>query len=131
MPTDKAKYRQCPVVDCSETVDIIFKSSDGKLIGAHCARLCQYSPFFPLAPVEDGVLVPPKEPLELAEASEVLKILMHYFHPKHPLPETDLIPISRLEALAEAARKYDLHSAIEVCRLAMMYVCHCSIHIYD
>ncbi|KAF9022742.1 hypothetical protein BDZ89DRAFT_1070444 [Hymenopellis radicata] len=37
----------CPVKECDEVVDVIIRSSDGKLFGCHSHRLALYSPGFP------------------------------------------------------------------------------------
>jgi hypothetical protein len=104
------------IVECRLTVDIVLKSSDGILLGAHSANLEMWSSGFPPAsfrnPSGSLDLVP------LTEASDVLVLLLQYMH-HHRQPDSRKFGFDILPRLAEAAEKYEIFSAMEVCRIRM------------
>ncbi|TEB21270.1 hypothetical protein FA13DRAFT_1819702 [Coprinellus micaceus] len=108
---------KCPVSGCTLTVDIVLRSSDKVLIGAHQANLAQFSEGFP----SSDVVTAPKEPVDLAESGDVLALLVHFMHKcRHPNLANLMKakpPRKRLFALAEAAEKYMVYPAMSVCNL--------------
>jgi hypothetical protein len=102
------------VDDCHLTVDLILKSSDGVLIGAHKANLENYSDGFPPADTTSDLT----EPVDLPEDSITLDILMQFTH-KHAYP--DIYPLRALElfSVADAAEKYMVHSAMAVANVCV------------
>jgi hypothetical protein len=105
------------VSGCTLTVDIVLRSSDKVLIGAHQANLAQFSEGFP----SSDVVTAPKEPVDLAESGDVLALLVHFMHKcRHPNLANLMKakpPRKRLFALAEAAEKYMVYPAMSVCNL--------------
>jgi hypothetical protein len=98
------------------TVDIVLKSSDGELFGAHQRNLEVYTEGFPIA----GSTVV-SDPVCLEEAADVLHLMLQYTHHVRQ-PSLDTIPFTLLAALTEAAEKYMIYSAMEICKMKMMSV---------
>lgn len=93
-------------------VDIVLKSSDGELFGAHQRNLELYTEGFPIAGSSDA------EPVSLNETADVLRLVLRYTHHTRQ-PVLDGIPFALLESLAAAAEKYMIYSAMETCRVQM------------
>ncbi|KAJ3531236.1 hypothetical protein NMY22_g8240 [Coprinellus aureogranulatus] len=107
----------CPVKDCTLPVDIVLRSSDKCLIGAHKENLAHFSEAFP---TPDSV-TSSDTPVDLSENGEALRSLMQFMH-HHRLPTLDksfnfLDGPSSLFALAEAAEKYLVYSAMALCNV--------------
>jgi hypothetical protein len=98
------------------TVDVVLKSSDGELFGAHQRNLEMYTEGFPIA----GSTVV-SDPVSLEETAEVLHLLLRYTHHIR-LPRLDKISFVLLVSLAEAVEKYMIYSAMETCRMQMTFV---------
>ena len=97
------------VAECTIPVDIVLRSSDHVLIGAHKANLSQFSGGFPPVDTvtETGRIV------DLSKDGKMLSLLMRFMHiQRYP----DLIDNSdyRVLALAYAAEKYVVPSAAAV-----------------
>jgi len=108
----------CPVEDCKLTVDIVLKSSDGELFGAHQRNLEIYTDGFPIAGstvVSDG-----SGPVPLEETAEVLCVMLNFTHHTR-LPNLNNISFTFLASLAEAMEKYMIYSGMEICRMKMMH----------
>jgi hypothetical protein len=61
------------------------------------------------------------EEVELTETSDVLEILFQFIYPrKHPSLVN--IKFSTLAGVAEAAEKYQVFSAMNICEIRMRYV---------
>jgi hypothetical protein len=61
------------------------------------------------------------EEVELTETSDVLEILFQFIYPrKHPSLVN--IKFSMLAGVAEAAEKYQVFSAMNICEIRMRYV---------
>ena len=105
-----------PVDDCKLTVDILLKSSDGELFGAHQRNLEMFTEGFPIA----GSAVV-SDPVSLEETAEVLRLMLRYTHNTR-LRSLDGITFSLLASLAEAAEKYMIYSAVEFCKIQMTSV---------
>lgn len=101
------------VDECSLPVDVVIRSSDEVLIGAHKANLEQYSEGFPAA----DEVISVDGPVNLTEDGETLKLLMQFMH-KQRLPDLAGLTGSRVRllfSLGEAAEKYFVYSAMAVC----------------
>ncbi|KAF6745835.1 hypothetical protein DFP72DRAFT_642047 [Ephemerocybe angulata] len=100
----------CPVPNCSIPVDLILRSSDQELIGAHKANLEHFSDGFPSADtVSDS-----KEPVDLSENGTTLKLLLSGMH-KQKLPTLSGLGSDQLLALAEAGEKYFVYGVMAAC----------------
>ena len=104
--------------NCQLPVDIVLKSSDGCLVGAHHDNLAHFSEAFPTP----GSVKTTDTPVDLSEDGETLRLLMHFMH-HHRLPNlaehagTLLNKPTQLIALAEAAEKYLVYSAMGMCNI--------------
>jgi hypothetical protein len=58
------------------------------------------------------------EMLEMLETSAVLELLLQYMY-RQPQPDLRQVKFFDLAGLAEAAEKYQVYSAIEICRVMM------------
>jgi len=105
----------CPVEDCKLTVDIVLKSSDGELFGAHQQNLEIYTEGFPIAGSTTS-----SAPVSLEETAAVLRLMLRYTHHTRP-PNLDDISFTLLSSLAEAVEKYTMYSAMEFCKIKMTH----------
>jgi hypothetical protein len=105
-----------PVDDCKAIVDVVLKSSDGELIGAHQRNLEMFTEAFPIA----GTAVA-SDPVSLEETAEVLRLMLRYTHNAR-LSSLDDISFTLLASLAEAVEKYMIYSAVEFCKIRMKSV---------
>ncbi|KAJ2924907.1 hypothetical protein H1R20_g12171, partial [Candolleomyces eurysporus] len=102
---------RCPAgPECQLEIDIILRSSDGYLIGAHRSNLDQYSDGFP----DINAPMDATQPVDLVEDADTLKILMRFMH-KQRYPKVSWLETRQIFALAEAAEKYLVYSAISAC----------------
>ena len=95
---------------CQLPVDIILKSSDNVLIGAHKDNLEQWSEGFPRA----ESVVDSDDPVELPENAQTLKLLLAFMH-NHQFPDISDLAGYKLFDLATAAEKYEVHAAKATC----------------
>ncbi|KAI0710372.1 hypothetical protein C8Q72DRAFT_799350 [Fomitopsis betulina] len=79
-----------------------------------CKNLATHSEVFP-----DGDLAINNEVVLLTEDSATLELLFQYMY-RQPQPDITELPFERLSKLAEAAEKYRVFSAMEICRIMMM-----------
>lgn len=61
------------------------------------------------------------EAVPLTESSDVLQLLFQYIYPQRH-PNLKAIDFTTLAGLAEAAEKYQVYSAMDVCSILMEYV---------
>ncbi|KAE9409763.1 hypothetical protein BT96DRAFT_534698 [Gymnopus androsaceus JB14] len=94
--------------------DVIFQSSNSVLFYVHKDALGYNSGGFPNA---DMVTVD-TEPVPLTESSEVLEILFQFVYPRRH-PGLDEMDFSLFIALAEAAEKYEVYFAMNMCQSRM------------
>lgn len=91
-------------------------SSDGVLFQVHRRNLAAHSDAFldivSAAPEKDGIHV-------LTEGSETLELLFQFVYPQRQ-PEPGKLTGHELNTLAEAAEKYRVYSAIQVCKVTML-----------
>jgi len=98
---------------CAEDADVTFQSSDGVLFRIHRKNLETNAAGFPPSGFDTR-----NEVVPLAETSETLELLFQFMYPKrHPDLETATIEI--LAPLAEAAEKYEVFSALNMCKVRM------------
>jgi hypothetical protein len=96
--------------------DIVIQSSDGVLFRVHKSNLALSSAGF--APSEFETL---DKIVELTETSTTLNLLLKFCYPdRHPDLKT--LKFDVLAPLAEAAQKYEVYSAMNVCKIWMRYV---------
>ena len=96
--------------------DLTFQSSDGVLFKLHRSNLITHSHAFPGHHIRsDG------ETVRLEEDSEVLELLLLHVYPD-PAPSLDDEDFKTVMRLADAAEKYQVASAMEICRLHMKCV---------
>ncbi|TEB37727.1 hypothetical protein FA13DRAFT_706484 [Coprinellus micaceus] len=104
------------VKDCRIPVDVVLRSRDKILIGAHQANLSGYSEGFPDA----DAISDASEPVDLTENAETLRILMYFVH-KLQYPNVSLLKGDALFDLAVAAEKYMVLSAMSTCSLCIQF----------
>jgi len=93
--------------------DVTISSSDGVLFSVHKKNLATHSEVFP-----DGDLATNDEIVPLSEESCTLELLFQYMY-RQPQPDITELPFKQLSQLAEAAEKYRVFSAMEICRVMM------------
>ncbi|KAJ7684121.1 hypothetical protein DFH06DRAFT_1154795 [Mycena polygramma] len=97
----------------SEDADVIFQSCDGILFGIHRPNLQTNTEGFPPPEISTrGEIVP------LSESAATLELLFQFIYPRRH-PGLDQIAFADLAALAEAAEKYQVFSAMNICRIRM------------
>jgi hypothetical protein len=103
-------------------VDIVFKSSDSDLFGAHRKNLETFTDAFPSV---ESVTHDVNEIVELSETSDVLRLVILFTH-HQKYPDLSQVPFQTLYEFAEAAEKYGIFSAMAVCHLALKYLSFCA-----
>ncbi|KAJ7195862.1 hypothetical protein C8J57DRAFT_1207536 [Mycena rebaudengoi] len=93
--------------------DITFKSSDGVQFRVHRKNLEVCAEGFPPAEISST-----GEVVALTETSATLELLFQFMYPKRH-PALDTTPFTVLEPLAEAAEKYQVFPAINICHIRM------------
>jgi len=104
------------VKDCGLAIDVVLKSSDGELFGAHQRNLETHTEGFPIA----GSTVA-SDPVLLEETAEVLRLVLGFTHNVRSV-NLDTINFTLLASLAEAVEKYMIYAPMEICRILMSYV---------
>ncbi|KAG5637536.1 hypothetical protein H0H81_004232 [Sphagnurus paluster] len=93
--------------------DVKFLSADNVLFHIHRKNLESQAGAFPPAEFDTrGEIVP------LTENAATLELLFRFLYPKRH-PHLDTTPFEELSPLAEAAEKYEIYSAVNVCRIRM------------
>ncbi|KAJ6566873.1 hypothetical protein B0H19DRAFT_1138782 [Mycena capillaripes] len=96
-----------------QDADVIFQSCDGVLFGIHRPNLQTNTEGFPPPEISTGGEVVP-----LSESAATLELLFQFIYPRRH-PALDEIAFADLAALAEAAEKYQVFSAMNICRIRM------------
>ena len=99
---------------CPLQTDIVLLSSDGHRFSTHSQNLGEFTGGFPahIAPADgEEVQMPDLD-------SKVLALFLQYVHHHHQ-PDLSTVPFETLGNLAEAVEKYDVYSAIEICKMHM------------
>ncbi|KAJ7029720.1 hypothetical protein C8F04DRAFT_1115722 [Mycena alexandri] len=97
----------------SQDADVVFQSCDGVLFGIHRPNLQTNTEGFP--PPE---IATRDEVVPLSESASTLELLFQFIYPRRH-PALDEIAFTDLGALAEAAEKYQVFSAMNICRIRM------------
>lgn len=97
--------------------DLTIRSSDGVLFKVHRKNLELHSDVF----ADAGNLSSCNEIIDLSETSSVLELLFQFMY-RQTQPDLSLIEFELLCPLAEAAEKYSVHSATQVCKIYMRSV---------
>ncbi|KAJ2918842.1 hypothetical protein MD484_g1609, partial [Candolleomyces efflorescens] len=100
-------------------VDIVFISSDRVRYGIHSKNLEASTGGFPPVRSQSGLSVT-SEPVPLTESSSVLNLLFRFIYPMDR-PKVEDMEFKIVIELAEAAEKYQVFSAVHVCRLCLRY----------
>ncbi|KAF8875463.1 hypothetical protein CPB85DRAFT_1568268 [Mucidula mucida] len=107
---------KCNEPACTADVDIVLKSIDGVLFGAHLQLLSLLTEAFTMP---DNVLTLERtEVVDLPEDAATLEVILKFVHPQRP-PATDTISDDLLVRIAEAVEKYGVYPGMEACRLRM------------
>ncbi|KAF6745854.1 hypothetical protein DFP72DRAFT_924081 [Ephemerocybe angulata] len=109
---DVQRQPLCPSPECQLSVDVVLLSSCGALIGAHRKNLDDFGDGFP----SDDSITDSTDPVKLTEDEETLKLLLLFMH-KQIYPKVSSLSGDQLFALAEAAEKYMVFSAISACNV--------------
>jgi hypothetical protein len=97
-------------------IDVILESLDGVQYGTHTKNIEAFTGSFP--PSEACNPNSPPDVVSLPESSDVVSLLLQYIHhQRHPDPAEFKFDV--LSRLADAAEKYMVFSAIEVCKIRM------------
>jgi hypothetical protein len=99
--------------ECQLPVDIVLKSSDGAFLGGHKANLDIYSEGFPPTGLISGQ-PSALEVVDFEETAVTLSFLLHFMH-KVQYPDLSELIGKELFALADAAEKWRVLSAMAVC----------------
>ncbi|KAG6848355.1 hypothetical protein H0H93_000920 [Arthromyces matolae] len=102
--------------------EITFKSSDGILFHIHKANLVACSESF--TPPENSTF---DEIVHLTEESATLELLFQFIYPQ-PNPDLDELKFEELALLAEAAEKYRVFPAMNLCAICMEHPDHLKAH---
>lgn len=97
--------------------DVTFQSSDGVLFRVHRKNLEVCADGFPPSgfALADGEIIP------LSETSVTLDLLFQFMYPRRH-PALDTTPFHVLEPLAEAAEKYQVFPAMNICHIRLRCV---------
>jgi len=106
----------------SADAEITYKSADGVLFRIHKINLeaCTEG----LSPPEGSTF---EEIVELTEDARTLELLFQFIYPTAGI-DLSSIDFHALESLAEAAEKYQVYTAMSICKIYMMFVIN-SIHL--
>ncbi|KAJ6474333.1 hypothetical protein C8R45DRAFT_385433 [Mycena sanguinolenta] len=98
--------------------DVTFKSSDDVLFRIHRKNLEFCTEGFPPSEISSE-----SEVVELTETSVTLELLFQFMYPQRH-PALDTTPFEVLEPLAEAAEKYQVFPAMNICHIRMRDMVH-------
>lgn len=98
--------------------DISFLSSDKVIFRVHRVHLDSHAEGFPPSSLD---LPSSHELIPLSETSSTLDLLFQHIYPRS-YPCLDEVEFEELGRLAEAAEKYQVYAAMEVCRIHMRCV---------
>ncbi|KAJ7084589.1 hypothetical protein B0H15DRAFT_951467 [Mycena belliarum] len=110
--TSSSSSRKSELFDPADA-DVVFQSCDGVLFGVHRANLQTHTDGFP--PAEFATA---GEVCALSESAETLEALFQFvYRRRHPTLAG--LPFARLAPLAEAAEKYQVFAAMNICHIRM------------
>ncbi|KAJ7028538.1 hypothetical protein C8F04DRAFT_1265865 [Mycena alexandri] len=99
--------------------DVTFKSADGVLFHVHRKNLEVCTEGFPPAEIS----VTAGEISDLLETAETLELLFQFMYPERH-PALDTTPFEILHPLAEAAEKYQVFPAMNICHIRLRDMVH-------
>ncbi|KAF8164396.1 hypothetical protein K438DRAFT_1775548 [Mycena galopus ATCC 62051] len=99
--------------------DVKFKSSDGVLFHIHRKNLDVCTEGFPPAGISNAA----GEIVDLLETAEILELLFQFMYPQRH-PALDTTPFEILNPLAEAAEKYQVFPAMNICHIRLRDMVH-------
>jgi BTB/POZ domain len=114
---DKFRNSLTPSVVCSPDHDLILRSSDHVRFLVHRHNLETHSEAF-APPPRCSSSTYRNEVVDLIESSSVLELLLQYMY-RQPQPDLTSVCFSDLKGLAEAVEKYQVYSAMEICKMMM------------
>lgn len=103
----------------ADDADIAFQSIDNVIFQVHSANLtCSSEGFAP----PDGTASPlAHEIIQLIETSDVLELIFQFMYPQRP-PDLAAVDFQLLLNVAEAAEKYQVYCAMQICTMHMEHV---------
>lgn len=108
-------------VVCAADYDITLRSSDGILFKVHRRNLEVHSEVFAGADAISPDGSSGDEAVSLSETSTVLDLLLQHMY-RGPQLDLRKIDFKSLAGLAEAAEKYQVFGASNICQMYMRYV---------
>ncbi|KAF9002648.1 hypothetical protein BDZ89DRAFT_650466 [Hymenopellis radicata] len=100
----------------AEDADILVLSSDNVLFRLHSVNIRTHTTVFPIG----DNLTPSSEPTRFSEESSILEILFAHLYPYAPLPDLQNLSTATVLAVACAAHKYGIASAMFIFDLKMI-----------
>jgi len=94
--------------------DVVIRSSDGMLFKLHRKNLSMFAEGFP----GEDMNLTPNEIVDLSELGNTLDILFQFVY-RQPQPDLSGLRFEVLAAVAEAAEKYLIYAAMEICKMHM------------
>lgn len=105
---------------CATDSDVTFESCDNVLFKVHQPNLVTHSQGF-APPAGTTAMSLDSEPVHLSESAEVLELLFQYMYPQRT-PDLKTVEFRVFANLAEAAEKYQVFGAMDICNTRMEYV---------
>lgn len=107
-PPKDFKYAPTNVSDlfCAPDADLVLLSSDDTMYRVHSGNIRTFSSGFPHPSLVSG----PGDPVQLAESSHVLTILLQFMRNQRP-PDLDSLPFNLLLEVADAIERYRVHQS--------------------
>ncbi|KII91400.1 hypothetical protein PLICRDRAFT_507101 [Plicaturopsis crispa FD-325 SS-3] len=99
---------------CSADADVCFRSCDNVIFRFYRKNLEVHSEGFAV----DGMTSSPSDVVTVTETSAVLDLLLQFMS-RQPQPDMEEIAFAELAGLAEAAEKYQVYSAMQLCNIYM------------
>ena len=104
---------------CAADADITFKSCDEVLFKVYRKYLDAHSEGF--GPPNGCTTVAEDEIVTLSETAQVLELVFQFMYPMRQ-PDLKKVDYTALVSLSETVEKYQVLSAMEVCKLRMEYI---------
>ncbi|KIM82543.1 hypothetical protein PILCRDRAFT_820400 [Piloderma croceum F 1598] len=101
---------------CTLDADISFKSCDNVLFCVHRKNLDTHSEAF--GPPDGVTNAPGDQSVPLSETAQILELIFQFMYPMRQ-PELKKVDFMTLASLSETAEKYQVYSAMEICKLHM------------
>lgn len=101
---------------CAADADIVFLSSDSILFRVHSSNLTCGSEGF--APPTGTSSLSKHDTVQLTETSMTLELLFQFMYPQRP-PDLSAMEFKSFMGVAEAAEKYQVYSAMQICAMQM------------